>query len=186
MSPRGVSEHFRNTFLSHFPYFSNFSLILRSHLSYFFLKTSLSQIVNEETEFNEKQLRAGAGVRIVIFSAICDIFTFGACSRDAANAENILSKKQATLLKFQTMTGNIDDAILIATNYLSEEIDVLLKWHMNVDVVASNIDDYPVEYLRMFKPIKNYFIRELINLRQSADEFLSHGKLFEENIDSEN
>ena len=84
------------------------------------------------------------------------------------------------------MTGNIDYAIQISTNYLSEEIDVMHEWHMNVDVVASINDDLSVEYLRMVKPIKDYFIRQLINLQQSAEEFLSRGKLFEENIDIEN
>ena len=164
----------------------------------------ISKIVNEESESNKENIRAvqlGAGAGVGVTAAICipfDFFvTFGACSLinvingaivggAAASAEVTLNKKQATLLKFQNLTRNIDGAILTATNGLSEEIAVLEHWHNNVDNVASNIDNYTEEYLRKYKSIRDLFILTLSDLRQSAEEFLSFGKLFEENIDIEN
>ena len=149
------------------------------------MKTSLSKIINEESEFYVAQLRALGAV------SGFDIFGFNVYGFNVYGVTDEIipldfHPKRATFQKFQTITGNIDDAILIATNCLSDEINVLDKWHISVDVVASNIDDFPVEYLRKFKPIKDIFIMELSELRQSAEEFLSRGKMFEENMDIEN
>ena len=80
----------------------------------------------------------------------------------------------------------IDDAIGTAITGLSEEIDILDNWRNSVDNLADNIDTYPEEYLKKMKLIRDTFIMGLSDLRQSAQEFLFRGKLFEENIDIEN
>jgi len=174
----------------------------------------IRRLLNEEsTEYKEfeEALRAaeiGAGAGVGISLAICiplDItLTWGACSISAGataataataavTAEVILARNKAAWHKFQTITGNmiqsgraVDAAILFAINGFKEEIEVLDKWGNSVDLVASNIEEYPEEYLRMIKPIRDLFISGLSDLRQSAEEFLSRGKLFEENIDIEN
>ena len=174
----------------------------------------ISQLLNKETaEFKEfehnlqlAEMSAGGtlGAMAVICIPLDFTVTWGACSGGTAitgavvggaavTAEVILARNRAAWQKFKTITGNmiesgtaIDVAILDAIIGLTAEIDVMDKWHNSVDVVASNIENYPEEYLRQVKPIRDLFIKELGNLRQSAEDFLSLGKLFEENIDVEN
>ena len=163
-----------------------------------------SNLVREIVSAAEIGAAAGVGLNAVICIPLDIMGGMGLCSAIAlANgflwgsasltAEAILYKKRAALLKFQTITGNmiksgtaIDDAIGTAINGLSEEIDILDNWCNSVDNLADNIDTYPEEYLKKMKLIRDTFIMGLGDLRQSAQEFLSRGKLFEENIDIEN
>ena len=77
---------------------------------------------------------------------------------------------------------NIDEALLVAIGSLNNEIFVLDKWKNKVDVVAGSIefikDEYGEEYHRKVDEFGDFFFFALSELRKSAEEFLSFGKLF--------
>ena len=78
--------------------------------------------------------------------------------------------------------NNFDQAIKAAIGILTEEIELISIWKKSAKVVNKNIDEYPAEYLRQYKSVRNIFISGLDDLKNAADEFLKQPKdIFELN-----
>ena len=70
-------------------------------------------------------------------------------------------------------SGNdFDQAIKVAIGILTEEIELISIWKKSAKVVNKNIDEYPAEYLKKFKSVRNIFISGLDNLNDAAEIFL--------------
>jgi len=72
--------------------------------------------------------------------------------------------------------NNFDQAINVAIDVLEDEIDIIGKWTQSAKAVEASIDEYPVETLRLLKPIRTIFVTGLDNLKNAAEEFLAQPK----------
>jgi len=78
--------------------------------------------------------------------------------------------------------NNFDQAIKVAIGILTEEIELISIWNKSAKVVSKNIDEYPAEFLKKYKSVRNIFISGLDDLKNAADEFLKQPKdIFELN-----
>jgi len=72
--------------------------------------------------------------------------------------------------------NNFDKAINVAINLLENEIEIIGKWTQSAKIVSANIEEYPVETLRLLKPFRTIFITGLDDLKMAAEEFLAQPK----------
>jgi len=71
---------------------------------------------------------------------------------------------------------NFDKAINVAIDLLENEIEIIGKWTQSAKIVSANIEEYPVETLRLLKPFRTIFITGLDDLKMAAEEFLAQPK----------
>merc|ERR1712004_610334 len=71
---------------------------------------------------------------------------------------------------------NFDKAINVAIDLLENEIEIIGKWTQRAKIVSDNIEEYPVETLRLLKPFRTIFITGLDDLKKAAEEFLAQPK----------
>jgi len=88
-----------------------------------------------------------------------------------------------TITERMLESGNdFDQAIKVAIGILTEEIELITVWNKSAKVVSKNIDEYPAEFLKKYKSVRNIFISGLDDLKNAADEFLKQPKdIFELN-----
>jgi len=68
---------------------------------------------------------------------------------------------------------NFDKAINVAIDLLENEIEIIGKWTQSAKIVSDNIEEYPVETLRLVKSFRTIFITGLDDLKMAAEEFLA-------------
>jgi len=120
---------------------------------------------------------------------IADIFgALGACSViNAGISAHLLAEKEKEIVqymeKLRSITGRmmksgnkLDEAINVAIAILTEEIELITIWNQSAKTVSNNIDQYPVEFLRKYKSVRNIFISGLEDLKNAADKFLDQPK----------
>ena len=74
-------------------------------------------------------------------------------------------------------SGNdFDQAIKVAIGILTEEIELISIWNKSAKVVSKNIDEYPAEFLREYKAVRDIFISGLDDLKKAAGNFLDQPK----------
>jgi len=66
---------------------------------------------------------------------------------------------------------NFDKTIKVAIDILSDEINLIAGWILRAKVVSKNIDEYPEEFLKEFKSLRNIFIIGLDDLKKAAETF---------------
>ena len=82
-----------------------------------------------------------------------------------------------TITERMLESGNdFDQAIKVAIGILTEEIELTTVWNKSAKVVNKNIDEYPAEYLRQYKSVRNIFISGLDDLNDAAENFLKQPK----------
>merc|ERR1712242_573707 len=109
---------------------------------------------------------------------ITDLFTLGSglCSlfHQMVNVE--YGKFQTITERMSESVNNFDQAIKVAIGILTEEIELISIWNKSAKVVNKNIDEYPAEYLRQYKSVRNIFISGLDDLKNAANKFLEQTK----------
>jgi len=94
-----------------------------------------------------------------------------------------IAKYEAELVNLKNISDrmlesghNFDQAINVTIGVLDDEIDIIGKWTQSAKTVSDNIEEYSVEFLRMFKPIRTIFVNGLDNLKKAAEDFLAQPK----------
>merc|ERR1712066_806297 len=72
--------------------------------------------------------------------------------------------------------NNFDQAIKVAIRILTKEIELITVWNKSAKVVSKNIDEYPAEFLKKYKSVRNIFISGLDDLNDAAENFLKQPK----------
>jgi len=72
--------------------------------------------------------------------------------------------------------NNIDQALNVAIDDLENEIDIIGKWTQSAETVSDNIEEYPGEFLRLFKSMRTLYVTGLDELKNAAEEFLAQEK----------
>jgi len=72
--------------------------------------------------------------------------------------------------------NNFDQGIKVAIGILTEEIELITVWNKSAKVVSKNIDEYPAEYLKKYKSVRDLFISGLDDLNDAAEIFLKQPK----------
>merc|ERR1711953_1476057 len=75
-----------------------------------------------------------------------------------------------------TVSSTEVEATNVAINLLENEIEIIGKWTQSAKIVSDNIEEYPVETLRLLKPFRTIFITGLDDLKKAAEEFLAQPK----------
>merc|ERR1711988_555283 len=68
---------------------------------------------------------------------------------------------------------DFNSSIRGAVAILNDEVDLLLRWKNNAEIVKKNIDRYSLKYLRKMKIIRSAFVKGLDDLENTAEEFLA-------------
>lgn len=68
--------------------------------------------------------------------------------------------------------NNFDQALNVAIDDLENEIDIIGKWTQSAETVSDNIEEYPGEFLKLFKSMRTLYITGLDELKNAAEEFL--------------
>jgi len=96
-----------------------------------------------------------------------------------ASAETGIAKYAAKLETWKSITermlesgANFDTTLTEAINILTDEIDLINNWTNSAEVVNSNIEKYPQQYLKKYKTIRSVFVNGLDDLSNSAQDFL--------------
>merc|ERR1711879_435451 len=71
---------------------------------------------------------------------------------------------------------NFDKTIKVAIDVLTKEIELITIWNKSAKSVSNNIEEYPVEFLRKYKSVRNIFISGLDKLKNAAERFLAQPK----------
>jgi len=144
-------------------------------------------------EFKELRTKMRAGLWSTVGATtvgliIADIFgCLGICSATGlaasvtaiAGAEGGFAKYTAKLETWKEITDrmvesgfNFDRTLTEAIGVLTDEIDLINNWTNSAEVVNSNIDKYPQQYLKKMKTIRTIFVNGLDDLSNSAQDFL--------------
>merc|ERR1712241_260782 len=70
------------------------------------------------------------------------------------------------------LNRDIDDAVFV----IFEEIEQIGRWKQEARNVNANIDKYPTETLKLFESFRTIFKMELVNLKNSAENYLDQTK----------
>merc|ERR1739848_228176 len=144
-------------------------------------------------EFKELRTKMRAGLWSTVGATtvgliIADIFgCLGICSTTGlaisagaiAGAEGGFAKYTAKLETWKLITDrmvesgfNFDRTLTEAIGFLTNEIDLINNWTNSAEVVNSNIEKYPQQYLKKYKTIRTIFVNGLDDLSNSAQDFL--------------
>jgi len=72
--------------------------------------------------------------------------------------------------------NNIDQALNVAIDTYENEIDIIGKWTQSAETVSDNIEEYPGEFLKLFKSMRTIYVTGLDELKNAAEEFLAQEK----------
>jgi len=72
--------------------------------------------------------------------------------------------------------NNFDQALNLAIDTYENEIDIIGKWTQSAETVSDNIEEYPGEFLRLFKSMRTIYVTGLDELKNAAEEFLAQEK----------
>merc|ERR1719411_1571524 len=96
-----------------------------------------------------------------------------------AGAEGGFAKYTAKLETWKGITDrmvesgfNFDRTLIEAIGVPTDEIDLINNWTNSAEVVNSNIEKYPQQYLKKYKTIRTVFGNGLDDLSNSAQDFL--------------
>merc|ERR1711953_1065909 len=109
-------------------------------------------------------------------SAVGAIASGSTVSSTEVEVANVLAKIEKLKFISDEMLrsgNNFDKAINVAINLLENEIEIIGKWTQSAKIVSDNIEEYPVETLRLLKPFRTIFITGLDDLKMAAAEFLA-------------
>jgi len=136
-------------------------------------------------------MRAGVYSTVAVSTIsfiLADVFgCLGFCSAGSlvasitgiASAETGIAKYAAKLETWKSITermlesgANFDTTLTEAISILTDEIDLINNWTNSAEVVNSNIEKYPQQYLKKYKTIRTIFVNGLDDLSNSAQDFL--------------
>merc|ERR1711992_211492 len=110
---------------------------------------------------------------------ICSATGVAASIAAIAGAEGGFAKYTAKLETWKSITDrmvesgfNFDRTLTEAIGVLTDEIDLINNWTNSAEVVNSNIEKYPQQYLKKYKTIRTIFVNGLDDLSNSAQDFL--------------
>lgn len=110
---------------------------------------------------------------------ICSTTGLAISATAIAGAEGGFAKYTAKLETWKEITDrmvesgfNFDRTLTEAIGVLTDEIDLINNWTNSAEVVNSNIEKYPQQYLKKYKTIRTIFVNGLDDLSNSAQDFL--------------
>jgi len=118
--------------------------------------------------------RDWCGEEWLIFPFPC---LFGCVPIDPSFDPSIEYENLKTITERMLESGNnFDQAIKVAIRILTKEIELITVWNKSAKVVSKNIDEYPAEFLKKYKSVRNIFISGLDDLNDAAENFLKQPK----------
>merc|ERR1711874_729719 len=107
---------------------------------------------------------------------IASWFTFGLCSLIHHYVNEVpLEEARVDLEKLNALTPRFLERALALTQDINKaigemdkEIDLINKWAVSAHRVNQNIKDHPVEFLRVYQPLRTNFRRGLVDLKMNA------------------
>merc|ERR1712038_1807123 len=111
---------------------------------------------------------------------IASWFTFGLCSlihhyvnevpleEARVDLKPLISLTPRFLERALALTQDINNAV----GEMDKEIDLINMWAVSAHRVNQNIKDHPVEFLRVYQPLRTNFRRGLVDLKTNAQNFL--------------
>jgi len=120
---------------------------------------------------------------INVFELGSDCWFDGGCWYGSCRFDDVVEKYTAEIRKLKRISdrmlksgNNFDQALNVAIDVLENEIDIIGKWTQSAETHSNNIEEYPGEFLRLFKSMRTLYVTGLDELKNAAEEFLAQEK----------